>query len=436
MTQYRDLRNVDPAWLRGMTQRRMSRRDVLRSAGVGAGVLSMSAILAACGTPESEQVTGAQPGAEGSPEWWADRVAEGADPNVNFTNWPQYIDVAGKDDQGNPIRPTLDAFVEATGIDVTYRADINDNAEFFAQIRPALEAGQDTGHDIIVITNGSQLTELRQRGWLIALDHSLTPNFNENAGPKFVDPAFDPGNEFTMAWQSGMTGLAWNTKFVDEDITSFEQILDPKYKGKVGLMGNDDTPNIVMSWLGIEPTTSTPDDWQAAADWMTQVRDSGQIRKFYVQDYLTAFQQEDLWITMAWSGDIINNFLYEAAYKTFRFEAPQEGGMIWVDNMCIPAKAANPYGAIQVMDWYFQPEIAAQLTEWNAYVSPVPAGGEIVQTDADAAKGANQEILQTIASSPYVFPTPELEARLHSYREFSGEELEQWNDLFQPIYIS
>jgi spermidine/putrescine transport system substrate-binding protein len=399
MTPDRDLRSVDPSWLRGMTQKRMSRRQVLRTAGVGAGAVSMSAILAACGTPEPERTTGAQPGAEGSPEWWAERVAEGAGPNVNFTNWPQYIDVAGKDDQGNPIRPTLDAFVEATGIEVTYRADINDNAEFFAQIRPALEAGEDTG-------------------------------------PKFKDSAFDPGNEFTMAWQSGMTGLAWNTKFVDEDITSFEQLMDPKYKGKVGLFSNDDMPNIVMVWLGIDPTTSTPEDWQKAADWMIQIRDSGQLRDFYQQDYLTAFQQEDLWVTMAWSGDIINNYLYEEQYSTFRFDVPQEGGMIWVDNMCIPAKAANPYGAIQVMDWYYQPDIAAKLTEWNAYVSPVPAGGEIVQADADAAKGANKEILETIAQSPYVFPTPELEARLYSYREFSGEELEQWNDLFRPIYVS
>jgi spermidine/putrescine transport system substrate-binding protein len=413
----------------------MSRRDLLRSAGVGAGALSLSAILAACGTPEAEGDTSVQPGAEGSPEWWADRVAEGAGDNVNFTNWPQYIDL-GKDDEGNRTRPTLDAFSEATGIGVTYRADINDNAEFYAAIRPALEAGQDTGHDIIVITNGSQLTELRELGYLIALDHSLTPNFNANAGPKFVDPTFDPDNEFTMAWQSGMTGLAWNEKFVDEPITSFEQLSDPKYKGKVGLFGNDDTPNIVMKWLGIDPPTSTPDDWQVAADWMIEIRDSGQIRDFYIQDYLTAFENEDLWISMAWSGDIINDALYYAEFASFRFDVPQEGGMIWVDNMCIPTNAANPYGAIQVMDWYYQPDIAAKLTEWNAYVSPVPAGGEIVQADADAAKGANQEVLQTIASSPYVFPTPDLESRLVSYREFTGEELEQWNDLFQPIFVS
>jgi spermidine/putrescine transport system substrate-binding protein len=102
--------------------------------------------------------------------------------------------------------------------------------------------------------------------------------------------------------------------------------------------------------------------------------------------------------------------------------------------MMIPAGAANPKGAIQVMDHYYKPEIAAMLTEWNAYVSPVPAGGELVQEHADEAKGGTKEVLETIANSPYVFPTPELEAKLYSYRVLEGDEVEQWNDLFLPIY--
>jgi spermidine/putrescine transport system substrate-binding protein len=88
------------------------------------------------------------------------------------------------------------------------------------------------------------------------------------------------------------------------------------------------------------------------------------------------------------------------------------------------------------MDWYYDPTYAALLTEWNAYVTPVPAGGEIVQADAAAAKGADKAVLETIATSPFVFPPPELEATLYNYRVLEGEEIEQWNDLFQPIFIS
>jgi hypothetical protein len=91
---------------------------------------------------------------------------------------------------------------------------------------------------------------------------------------------------------------------------------------------------------------------------------------------------------------------------------------------------------MMLMDWYYDPTYAAMLTEWNAYVSPVPAGGEIVQADADAAKGENKEVLETIVSSPFVFPTPELEAKLYNYRVLEGDEIEQWNDLFNPLFIS
>lgn len=159
----------DPAWIRGMTRRRMSRRELFRYAGAGAGALGLSSILAACGVSGEEQTTGPTAGEEGSPEWWADLKTQGPGDTLNFTNWPAYIDRDFSID-GPGSRPSLFEFSQATGIEVTYRADINANEEFYAAIRPALEAGQDTGHDIIVITNGQELTEMIQLGYLIELD--------------------------------------------------------------------------------------------------------------------------------------------------------------------------------------------------------------------------------------------------------------------------
>jgi spermidine/putrescine transport system substrate-binding protein len=425
----RDDRRIDPAWVRGMTKKRMSRRQLFRYTGAGVGAYGLSALLAACGTdPETAPPT--EPGGVGSPEWWADQEAGDV---VNFTNWPAYIDI-GKDSEGNRTRPSLDLFTKETGIEVVYRANINDNADFYASILPALEAGQDPGHDIIVITNGQELTEMQARGFLIPLDHSLTPNFNENVGAAFEDPAFDPGNKYTMAWQSGMTGYAWNKEFVEGPITSMRDLMNDEWAGKVALFGNDDTPTLAMIELGINPETSTPEDWEKAAALMQEFNDWGGLRKWDDQGYLTGIENGDLWATMAWSGDIINDILYYPEFASFEFATAEAGGIVWVDNMMIPANAANPKGAIQVMDHYYKPEIAAMLTEWNAYVSPVPAGGELVQQHADEAKGGTKEVLETIASSPYVFPTPELEAKLYNYRVLEGDEVEQWNDLFLPIY--
>jgi spermidine/putrescine transport system substrate-binding protein len=429
---------IDPTWLRGALSPRFSRRDFLRRAGVGAGALGLSSILAACGVSgEGGGGTTAGPtaGAEGSPEWWADLVEAGPGDVVNFTNWPAYIDTS-RDDEGNRTRPTLDAFTESTGIEVVYRADINDNAGFYAAIRPALEAGQDTGHDIIVITNGDQLTEMIALGYLTELDHSLTPNFEANVGPAHADPAYDEGNRFTMAWQSGFTGIAWNTEYVDAAPSSFMDLFNEAYSGHIGLFSNlDDAPAYAMLALGIDPETSTPEQWQQAADFLIEQRDRGILRGFFDQAYLTALENGDLWITMAWSGDVINDKLYfPDEFGTFEFATPSEGAVIWTDNMCIPKRAANPLGAIQLMDWYYQPDMAAKLTEFNAYVTPVPAGGDIVQADAEAATGEEADVLGQIASSPYVFPPPDLET--FSYRVRTGDEIQQWNDIFQPVFIS
>ena len=419
---------IDPALLRGLTQRRFSRRDMLRYAGVGAGAAGLASILAACGV-KSENAGASVDLSVGTPQWWSQLKSVG---HVNFTNWPQYIDVVRNN--GKLSSPTLTEFTTATGITVTYRPDINDNDTYYATIQPALSAGTDTGQDIIVITDGTVLTELIDSHYLIPLDHSLTPNFNANAGPTIKNPAYDPNNQYTMAWQSGFTGIGWNKKFVTRDITSFNDLLDPAFKGKVGMMGNTaDLPNMALVALGIVPKDSTPDDWQKAADLLTKQKDSGVVRKYYFQDYLTAFENEDIWITMAWSGDILIDKLYYG-YDTFEFIVPKEGGLIWTDNMCIPQKAAAPLDAIKLMDWYYKPDVAAKLTEFNNYVGPVPAAQAIVQSDASKATGGTKTTLEFVAKSPYVFPTATVAAEVFPYRVLTADEETTWNNLFQPIF--
>jgi spermidine/putrescine transport system substrate-binding protein len=186
------------ALMRGMTQRRLSRRQLIKVGGVSVGALSMSSILAACGKTE----TGSGTGTTGS------TVDFSATPGteVNFANWPLYIDKATNAD-GDRYSPSLDGFTKANDITVNYETVINSNDSFFGKLLPQLEAGQDTGWDIIVITNGRELTALIQNEWVTELDPSLRPNFDANAAPFAKDPVYDPGNKFSMAWQSGTTGI-------------------------------------------------------------------------------------------------------------------------------------------------------------------------------------------------------------------------------------
>ena len=169
-----------------------------------------------------------------------------------------------------------------------------------------------------MITSGKELYEMLDLGYLLPMDPTRRPNFDANADPSVVNPPYDPNNAHTMAWQSGFTGIAWNTKYIDRPITSMDDLLDPAFKDHIGMMGNDDAATLALMAVGKEPETSTEADWQEAAAWLQEQKDAGIVRKYYLQDYLTAFENEDIWITLAWSGDILIDRLYYG-FDTFEF---------------------------------------------------------------------------------------------------------------------
>jgi spermidine/putrescine transport system substrate-binding protein len=417
-------RPTDLPLLRGLTQSRISRRDALRYAGVGAGGAALATILAACG------VSGTKQDPTTSSSVWDDAKKAGV---LNFANWPLYIDVEHKN--GETIHPSLDKFTADTGIEVSYKTVINDNDPFFGTIQPALAAGQDTGWDLIVITNGQVLSKLIRLNYLTPLEHSYLENFDANAADAYKDPSYDPGNKFTVPWQSGITGIGYNPELTGREITSFQDLLDPAFKGKVGMFGDTlDLPNFAMMGLGIDPETSTPDDWKKTAEALTKQRDDGVVRQYYTQDYQKHLQSGEVWLSMAWSGDIFQ--LQQSGAPELEFVVPDEGGIIWTDNMCIPAKAQHPVDAITYMDYVYQPEIAAMITEWVNYITPVPDAQGIIEQHAADASGADAAYLKGVATSPLVFPTPDIYERTSHYRVLEPEEEEEWNSTFEPIYQS
>ena len=417
---------ADPALLRGLTQRRLSRRDLFKTAGVGVGALSLASILAACGSGNSG---GAGGSASGAAIDWAATPTK----TLNFANWPLYIDRAKDPATGDVVHPSLQTFTKETGIQVNYREVIQANASFFGKIQPQLAANEYTGWDIIVITNGETLTKLMQLGNLVELPKDQRPNFDKYAGDAIKDPTYDPGNKYTMAWQSGLTGIGWDPVQVAQlrpdkpTITSINDLYDPAFAGKVGMFGDtQDLPNFAMLGLGIVPEDSTPDQWQQAADKLTQQRSDGIVRQYYEQNYIQALENGDVALSMGWSGDIFQTNLNNDP-QGLQFAVPDEGAIIWTDNMCIPVGVANPVDAITMMDYVYDPKVQAVIEDYNNYICPVPAAQNIIR---DSLKDP------TVADSPLVFPTPEMTAKLHAYRVLTEEEQLQWNGLFQPIYQS
>ena len=413
------------ALMRGMTQRRLSRRQLIKVGGVSVGALSLSSILAACGKTEAGSGTGttgstvdfsATPGTE-----------------INFANWPLYIDKATNAD-GDRYSPSLDGFTKANDITVNYETVINSNDSFFGKLLPQLEAGQDTGWDIIVITNGRELTALIQNEWVIELDPSMRPNFDANAAPFAKDPVYDPGNKFSMAWQSGTTGIGYDTTKVSGPITTMDDLMNPDLVGtaSVGML-KQDMPDLVMINLGITPADSGPEQWKEAAAWIQKLKDSGTVRTFYDQGYIDDLVAGNLSATMAWSGDVLYYKIWEG--YPFEFVIPEGGALLWIDNMLIPVGAKNPQGAYKLMDYYYDPEVAQDVTEWVAYMSPVPEVQELIADHAKEEKDPDTAAaLAAMAESPFLWPDDAMLSQLKFGREFTtDDEREEWDSIFIPL---
>ena len=403
---------------------RAGRSHVFAAVGV-----SMALVLGACGIGPGDS-NGGSPGATGG----GGEPVGGGEPSgvLNFTNWPLYID---QDDDGNS--PTIQQFEDETGIDVTYSEAIQDNSSFFGTIQPQLQAGRDPGHDIIVVTDW-MIGNMIELGYLEQIDVERDiPNFGANAADKYKDRSYDPGNVYSVPWQSGITGIGYNPALVDEEITSLAQLFDPefiqKYCGQIGMFSEmRDVISLALLYNGVVPEEATIEDVEAAQEILLEQAEC--VRGYYGNEYADDFANGSLAITMAWSGDV---FQLQLDNPDLQFVVPDEGGILWTDNMAIPKGAEHPDDALAMMDYVYRPEVAAQVAEWVNYITPVPGAQEIVSQHADEAEADGDtetaEYLRAVAESPLVFPTDDMLSRLYSYKVLDEDEERQWAELFQEV---
>ena len=418
---------MDPAFWRGLTQQRISRRNLMKVAGFGVGASMM-----ATGVPSA--FGSSLPNANvGTAKWWAKQKLHH---QVNFANWPLYIDVVG----GKHL--SLLHFTQTTGIKVNYFEAIQDNASFYAKIRPSLAAGQYTGYDIAVMTNNnSELGYLIELGWLVPLNHKMMPNYNKYAGPLVKNPSWDRGNKYSMAWQSGWTAIGYNSQVIKNPGDSIQILFDKKYKGQVGMLSDPfELGTAGLLALGIEPDKSTESEWAKAAKKLRQQKSDGIVVAYYDQSYIQHLKNGDINIAQAYSGDIFQANL-SSKYKKLKLMLPHEGAMLWTDNMVIPLYAQNPLDAMTIMDFFYSPVTQSVVEYYDDYICPVPAAKQqLVHPtgwNAAALKKKAPEIglsPSVTANSPIVFPNAASIKVTKNYYQFKNqEEINTWNSLFLPI---
>ncbi|MER5374504.1 spermidine/putrescine ABC transporter substrate-binding protein [Streptomyces sp. NPDC002553] len=374
----------------------LTRRSLLRASAGGALTLGGLGALSACGIPAAGQAAGGTSAEDHSAQ----------EKTVNFSNWTEYMDV----DASGKHHPTLEEFTRRTGISVKYTEDINDNNEFFGKIKPQLAAGQDTGRDLIVLTDWLAARLIRL-GWVQKLDASLLPHAYANLSSQFRSPDWDPGRAYSYPWQGISTVIAYNKKALDGiEVTSVSDMLDnPRLKGRVGFLTEmRDTMGMTLLDMGKDPAKFSDDDYAAAIARLQKAVDKGQIRRFTGNDYTSDITSGDFAACIAWAGDVVQ---LKADSPDIDFVIPDSGYMTSSDNMLIPNKARHKANAERLIDYYYEPQPAAQLAAYINYVCPVDGvQPELAKIDPAAAK------------NPLIIPDKAMQAKSHSFRSLSATE--------------
>src|SRR4051794_26176521 len=384
-----------------LVEGRVSRRQLIRRLGAaGLTLSSAGTLLAACGDVKGTNKSG--------PQTTSATHAKVPIKQLNFSNWPLYIDKS----------VIKDFEKKYPGSSVKYTEEINDNEEFFGKVRQQLQRGDSLDRDIVTLTDWMAARWVKA-GWVEPKDKKNIPN-EKNLVANLREPKWDPGRKFSLPWQSGMTAIGYNPKKTGRKLTSIADLFDPKFKGKVTMLSDPhDSAGLMVLLAGKKTEDATLDDVLAGIDKIDQENKKGQIRRFTGNDYTTDLAKGNVWVSVAYSGDL---FQLRKDLPGVQFVIPDEGALLWTDNMMIPQKPPHVYAAETMMDFVYQPRIAAQLAAAINYVTPVAGTQE-----------AMQKVDPTLVHNQLVFPDDTTRAKLHPYVTLSAADERKMNDAMQKV---
>ncbi|MGV8884091.1 MAG: ABC transporter substrate-binding protein [Microbacteriaceae bacterium] len=386
--------------IRQARQSQLTRRTMLATAGGAAAALT----LAAC-----------SPAAKEAPKAAKDNSA--ADATLNWANWAAYLD---EDDDGN--YPTLVRFEKETGIKVKYLIDVDDNNSYYGKVKDQLALGQDIGADLAVLTDWMAARFIRF-GYTQELNQANIPNM-KNLTPALQKPDFDPDRSHSLPWQGGFAGIAWNKEKLPKGLRSVSDLWAPELKGRVGVLSEmRDTIGLILAEEGIDISSDfSAADFSKGIDIFRKQVESGQIRNVKGNSYLEDLTNEDTLAAIVWSGDI--TVINAEAGNKWEFAIPDGGGTLWNDNFVVPIGSTRKTNAEKMVNYYYEPEVAAEVAAWVNYITPVVG-----------AKEAAMAIDPELAENQLIFPDDDTLSKVKIFRSLTGAEEQEFGTQFQGVLL-
>jgi spermidine/putrescine transport system substrate-binding protein len=326
---------------------------------------------------------------------------------LNVYNWSDYID------EGR-----VEEFESLFGVKVIY-----DTYESNDEMKAKIQAGG-SGYDVVYPTNDT-LEGMIYLGLLQELNHDWIPNMVYLL-PQFVNPPYDPGNKYSVAYQWGTTGYCYNSAQVSEGdprIGSWKLLFEgAEYAGKMAMLNEVvEVVGAALKYLGYSFNTGQP--WQEGDEQkLLEARDVLLRQKPWLKAYIDGGEMkkpliaEEIWIGQEWSGDALMAW---DENENLIYIIPQEGGSIWVDSMAIPKDAPHPAAAHLWINYMQEPEVQAAISN---YVWYAPTNGE-----------ARQYLDERIRDHPAVFPPEGALAKCEFIKPYTGEALEIREQIWEEL---
>lgn len=291
---------------------------------------------------------------------------------LNFYNWSYYI-----------ADETIPDFEREFNVRVIY-----DNFSSNDELLTKLQAGGRSGYDLIVPSD--YMVEIMiQQGLLQELNMDNIPNI-ENLDPRFRNLPFDPEGKYSVPYQWGTAGLGINTRFVQEEITSWDVLWDEKYRGRISMLDNMRS-SMVPALIRLGYSINTTDEREIAEARELLIQQKDLVRTYTNDTYIDLLKSGDVWIAYGWSGDI-----YQVARENpdVIYVIPEEGTYVWVDNMAIPMGAPNRFTAEVFINYILRPEVSAAISNYTWYSSPNKAAMPLIE--------------EHMRENPGIYPPPEV----------------------------